>query len=120
MQFINDPKHDVDYAEDKQDLIELVREVGFRVPAWLDRAKSWVNDSNNSRWNTFRRELWEDIREGGFSCQVEFKNFGGRCPRTRVEYILEGSDWQLQSYWSGEGVGHFTLTAVEDYRKTTA
>ena len=117
MNYLNEPQNEVDYAEDEEQLIELVREIGFRVPAWLDRSRSWVNDSNNRKWDTFRQRLWEDIREGDFSCQVEFENFGGHRPHTRVEYILEGDNWKLKSYWSGQGIGNFTLTAVEDYHK---
>ena len=119
MNYLNEPQNEVDYAESKGELIELVREIGFRIPAWLDRAKAWVNDSNSRKWQAFRSQLWEDIREGNFDSQIEFNNFGGHRPHTRVGYILEGEDWQLQSYWSGQETGHFTLTAVEDYTKIT-
>ena len=114
MDFLNEPEYEVDYAQDKQELIELVLEVGFRVPAWLDRSRSWVNATNDSKWDKFCSQLWEEIREGEFEAQVAFENFDGH---TKVEYILEGDDWKLKSYWNGQEVNHFTLTAVEDYHK---
>jgi hypothetical protein len=113
MNYLNKPQFEVDYVESEQELIELVQELGFRVPAWLDRSKTWVNAANDPSWDTFCQRLWRDIKQGHFEFQGEFKNFPGRRSHTRVEYILKGNNWQLESYWGGQEVTNFTLTRAE-------